>query len=38
MSEEDAKLYKDAEKIEHSLEVRQLLGWTGSFMRSPPKS
>jgi hypothetical protein len=38
MSEEDAAFYKDAEKIAHSLEVRQPLGSTGSFTRSPKKS
>ncbi len=38
MSEETAKAYKDAEKIEGTEEIRTPLGSTGDFMKSQPKS
>ena len=38
MSEENAARYKDAEKIEGTLEIRKPLGSTSGFLRSQPKS
>ena len=35
---EYAHVYKDAEKLEGSLEVRKTLGSTSAFQHSPPKS
>jgi hypothetical protein len=35
---EYAHIYKDAEKIEHSLEIRKPLGSTSDWQRLPPKS
>ena len=37
MDEEQAALYKDAEKIDGTLEVRKQLGSTSIFQRSPKK-
>ena len=38
MSEESAARYKDAEKIEGTLEIRTPIGSTSDFMKSQPKS
>jgi hypothetical protein len=38
MSEEDAAHYKDAVKIESTLEIRTPTGSTGDFLKSQPKS
>jgi hypothetical protein len=35
---EYAHIYKDAEKIEHSAEIRKPLGSTSDWQRLPPKS
>jgi hypothetical protein len=36
MTEESAAGYKDAEKIEGTLEIRRPLGSTSAFQRPPP--
>ena len=35
---EYAHVYKDAEKVEGSLEIRKLVGRTSDWLRLPPKS